>query len=225
MMPEGEFKFVDAAVPTGSPNGAAAHDERAIATGTVLAATGPTTSYAEILTADTAPVEKATALYTHTRDTISGHLSTVRPWGEFFDRDFFCKPAGTGDAIQRITKNGSYFYPNYVIVSFVCSSYILLVNLAFSICAMMAFLTFFYVRNRVVAMANTEGSDGLVYFFSHGFTPSQVYVFLIIFGVVSFYLTGGSSVIFWLFLSSVGVSSIHAIFRRPAIEDSTFEFV
>lgn len=176
-------------------------------------------SYSQILTSDDSVMQKASALYQGTVARVKYQFASVKPWREFFDRSFFASPQGTSDVVNRLSKNITYFYSNYIILSLICSCYVLLVNPAFAVGAMLLAFFYLYVKARAAALAEDETSDGKIYFGSMGFTPTQLYLFMLVFGVLMFYLTSGSSVVFWLVFTSLGVTCAHAALRRPPMEE------
>ncbi|CAD2217678.1 hypothetical protein AGDE_07944 [Angomonas deanei] len=64
----------------------------------------------------------------------------------------------------------------------------------------------------------TDNLPPVLQIMGKSFTSTQCYTFLCIFAVVTFFLFSGSSVVFWLAVTSVGVSALHATFRRPVPE-------
>lgn len=186
-------------------------------------------SYASIVSSEEPILAKTQQVYSVTRQHLQRNFSALRPWSEFFDTTFFHSPGGVTDVVNRLNRNLPYFYANYLVLSLVCSSYILLINLPFSIYAVMMVVFYLFVRNRATAAAvlaaqGASEEEQRVYVASYGFSVSQLYLALIVFGVVGFYLTSGSSAIFWLLLTSLGISAAHAGMRRPPIQDSAFDF-
>lgn len=190
-------------------------------------------SFSEVLRSDDSIATKAKSLYVISVAGVRARFHSVRPWTEFFDRDYFSKPGGTTDVINRLNNNIPYFYSNYLILCLVANSYILLVNLPFSICCVALALFYFYVREKSAALVVAEGnhnnninsnggeSDGKIYFTStHGYTPFQLYLVMVVFGVLAFYFTNGSSVIFWICFVSLSIIIGHGSFRRPPLSVS-----
>lgn len=169
-------------------------------------------------------IEKGKAVVSLSQHHASQLISTLRPWREFFDRTYFARPAGMSEIISRLSRNVRHFYSNYLIVSLICSSYILLINLPFSICLFFGVLFYFYIQSSVIEHRNQADSDQLVYICGYGFTSMQLYIALAVYSLFAFYFTNGSSVVFWLILTSVGVSGTHAVMRRPSIEEPTFSY-
>ncbi|KPA81188.1 hypothetical protein ABB37_04526 [Leptomonas pyrrhocoris] len=189
----------------------------------------PLPTYAAILSAQEPIVSKVQRLYGVTHQRIQRNFSALRPWSEFFDSTFFHSPAGVTDVVNRLNRNLPYFYANYLVLSLVCSSYILLINLPFSIYVAITVFFYLFVRNRAAAVSQlaAQGApeeEQRVYIAAYAFTVSQLYLMLIVFGVVGFYFTSGSSAVFWLLLTSLGISVAHAGMRRPPIQDSAFDF-
>lgn len=189
----------------------------------------PLPSYAAIVGSEAPVLSKAQQLYGVTRQHLQRNFSALRPWSEFFDTTFFHSPGGVTDVVNRLNRNLPYFYANYLVLSLVCSSYILLINLPFSIYAVLMVVFYLFVRNRATAIAvlaaqGASEEEQRVYVAHYAFTVSQLYLMLMVFGVVGFYLTSGSSAVFWLLLTSLGISATHAGMRRPPIQDSAFDF-
>ena len=189
----------------------------------------PLPSYASIIASDEPVFSKVRQLYSVSRQHLQRNFSALRPWSEFFDTTFFHSPAGVSDMVNRLNRNLPYFYANYLVLSLACSSYILLINLPFSIYVVLMVLFYLFVRNRSAAVAalaaqGATEEEQRVRIATYTFTVSQLYLMLIVFGVVGFYLTSGSSAVFWLLLTSLGISVTHATMRRPPIRDSAFEF-
>jgi PRA1 family protein 1 len=212
---------------------AAGVDTPAVSNATNLYGQGndePLPSYASIVASEESIVSKAQLLYNVTQQHIQRNFSALRPWSEFFDTTFFHSPAGITDVVNRLNRNLPYFYANYLVLSLVCSSYILLINLPFSVYAMLLVFFYLFVRNRATAAAvlaaqGASEEEQRVYIVKYAFTISQLYLMMIVFGVIGFYLTNGSSAITWLLLTSLGISLAHAGMRRPPIQDSAFDFV
>ncbi|KAG5495123.1 hypothetical protein JKF63_02176 [Porcisia hertigi] len=189
----------------------------------------PLPSYVSIISSNSSLPTKVQQLYHVSRQRVMRNFSALRPWSEFFDTTFFHSPSGVTDTVNRLNRNLPYFYANYLVTSLVCSSYILLINLPFAVYVLITTALYLLIRNRsaMVAALAAQGAseeEQMVYFGGHAFTIMQLYLMLGVFGVIGFYLTGGSSVIFWLLLTSLGVSIGHASLRRPPIQDSDFDF-
>lgn len=182
----------------------------------------PLPSYASILSSDATVLYKAQSVYAVSRLHVTRSFASLRPWSEFFDMTFFGVPAGVTDVVNRLNRNLPYFYANYLILSLVCSSYILLINLAFSIYVMIMVLWYLYIRSQAAEIAEAEDPASATA--TYRLSPSQGYLALGVVGLIGFYYTSGSSVVFWLLLTSLGVSCGHAAMRRPPLADSAFEF-
>ncbi|KAG5469434.1 hypothetical protein LSCM1_02654 [Leishmania martiniquensis] len=225
-----KMTFVEGSIPSaiadGSTDAAATHS-------VPLAYPGndePLPSYVSIFVSDIPLAAKVQQLFHVSRQHVMRNFTALRPWSEFFDTTFFCSPSGVTDTVNRLNRNLPYFYANYLVLSLACSSYILLINLPFAIYAVLLVMWYLFIRSRsaIVAALAAQGAseeEQMVYIASRPFTVSQLYLMLIAFGVVGFYITSGSSVIFWLLLTSLGVSVGHASMRRPPIQDSAFDFV
>ncbi|EKF27635.1 hypothetical protein MOQ_008634 [Trypanosoma cruzi marinkellei] len=150
-------------------------------------------------------------------------LAMVRPWKEFFDRQCFLPPSGLSESLSRLNRNINYYYHNYMIMAILCSSYVLLLNPAFSFCVALTLAMWWFVGTKRVEGAETNINHFIV--LNRKITFSQAYLFIAIFAGISFFLTNGSSVMFWLVLSSVGVVVVHAVLRKPQVEEQPFSFV
>lgn len=224
----GKMAFVEAAPAANAGMGTAAGG--ATATTAFSANDEPLPTYASILSSNESVGAKAQQVYHVSRQHLMRNFSALRPWSEFFDTTFISSPGGVTDTVNRLNRNLPYFYANYLVLSLACSSYILLINLPFAVFAVIMVMSYLFIRNRSTAIAvlaaqGAPEEEQMVYIINRGFTISQLYLMLIVCGVVGFYLTSGSSVIFWLLLTSLGVSAGHAAMRRPPVQDSAFDFV
>lgn len=148
----------------------------------------------------------------------------VRPWSEFFDRMYFCAPEGISDAIGRLTTNAQYFYPNYFWLSVLLSAYVLAINISFAICLGISLLCFSYVKAETNSLMAKNAFGGSISVCGKQLSTMKLYGGIGVFALASFYVTGGSSVLFWLGIATIGAVVPHAIFRRPAIVDPAFQF-
>ncbi|RNF21265.1 RAB-interacting protein [Trypanosoma conorhini] len=168
-------------------------------------------------------VGKVRHYYAHALDGARRRLAMVRPWKDFFDRQSFSPPSGLNDSLSRLNRNINHYYHNYIIMSLLCSSYVLLLNPTFSLCFLLTAAMCWFVSAKRVEAAETNSNHFTVS--NHRITFSQAYLFIILFAGLSFFLTNGSSVVFWLALSSVGVVAAHAVTRKPSVEEQPFSFV
>ncbi|RNF04442.1 RAB-interacting protein [Trypanosoma rangeli] len=150
-------------------------------------------------------------------------LAMVCPWKEFFDRQSFSLPSGLSDFFSRLNRNINHYYHNYIIMALLCSSYVLLLNPAFALCFLLTVMMCWFVSAKRAEAAETNSSHFTVA--SHKITFPRAYLFITLFAGLSFFLTDGSSVVFWLALSSVGVVVVHAAMRKPSVEEQPFSFV
>lgn len=140
-------------------------------------------------------------------------FKTLKPWGEFFDRSKFSAP-GKMEAFSRANKNISHFYSNYVILATISSLYVLLINPSFLMCLFVSLGLYYYLRLK------TNANEPLIVL-GKDISYTQAWASLIVFTILSFYFTGGSSTVFWLVLSSLGTVLSHAMFREPASEETS----
>jgi len=143
-------------------------------------------------------------------------FKTMRPWSEFADRSKFSVP-GKMEAFSRANKNVSHFYSNYVVVATLSSLYVLVINPSFLISMFVVMAMYYFLRMKATAGESIE-------LLGKQISLTQAWTCLILFGVLSFYFTGGSSTIFWLVLSSLGTVLSHAVLREPPLEASPLGF-
>lgn len=141
---------------------------------------------------------------------------TLKPWGEFFDRTKFSVP-GKVEAFSRANRNLAYFFSNYVLVSASISAYILFTNVWFLTTMIITALAFYYVRLR--SQANEP-----IRVLGREFSVTSSYIGLTGFALVSFFMFGGSSTLFYLGALSFGTVIAHAIMREP-VQEQQFSFV
>ncbi|CCW66244.1 unnamed protein product [Phytomonas sp. Hart1] len=179
----------------------------------------PTTSYAKIISSNDPPLVKLRELYHVSVGSLKSLFSRTRPWEEFFNRALFSFPASVSDIPNRISRNIPYFYSNYILLSLVCCSYILLINPLFTLWMLLIPLGFLYIRN----LALHADSTGQVYLWNRAFTPIQLYTILSIVALLSFYFMNGMNIVFLILLISGGVTGLHAMFRQPVFDEPTFQ--
>lgn len=157
---------------------------------------------------------------THRLDRLRAYkderFSTLKPWSEFADRSKFSIP-GKLEGFSRINKNVAYFYSNYVIVAFLGSLYVLIMNPPFTVTMGVALAVYYFLKMKVNA-------NEPIVVLGHEVSIYQAYTSLIAFAVLSFYFTGGSSTVFWLVLCGLGTVIIHALLREPQQESTAFSF-
>eukprot|EP00744_Colponema_vietnamica_P013078 GILI01018348.1.p1 GENE.GILI01018348.1~~GILI01018348.1.p1 ORF type:complete len:200 (+),score=33.04 GILI01018348.1:192-791(+) len=141
---------------------------------------------------------------------------TLKPWSEFLDRSKFSIP-GKVEAFSRANRNLAYFFSNYVLVSASISAYILFTNIWFLTTLVLTALAFYYVRLRAQM-------DEPIRILGREFSVTSAYVSLAVFALGSFFLSGGSSTLFYLGVLSFGTVLAHAIVREP-VQETQFAFV
>ena len=142
---------------------------------------------------------------------------TLKPWSEFFDRTKFSAP-GKVEAFSRANKNVAYFYSNYVVLATLTSSYVLVSNLMFSLSMLIALAFYYFIRSKTT-------SEEPISIFGRTMSATQAYSALVLFSLLSFYATDGSSAIFWLLLCGVGSVLTHAMSREPVNDLPIFSYV
>eukprot|EP01062_Namystynia_karyoxenos_P062726 TRINITY_DN55603_c0_g1_i1.p1 TRINITY_DN55603_c0_g1~~TRINITY_DN55603_c0_g1_i1.p1 ORF type:complete len:266 (+),score=113.78 TRINITY_DN55603_c0_g1_i1:108-800(+) len=149
-------------------------------------------------------------------------LKGMRPWREFAARSQFGVPPKS-ELWERVTVNLKYYYSNYLVLVLLLAVWTAISNLFFVICTMLTVAVYYYYR-----MVTRDGSPFVLrgkevssFQFHAGFTGASLLLF---------WLSGGSSVIFWLIVSVAATIGGHAALREPvdkmqlvamALEDST----
>lgn len=134
-------------------------------------------------------------------------LKSLRPWKEFADRDEFSIP-GKLEALSRVSDNIQYFNANYWFLVSIMSVYILITNLWFMVGMSLCGATYYWVRMKAAAKEPIKiGSTEL--------TATQSYFGLFLFSLFTFYITDGSSTVFWLVTCAAVVVLGHATCRKP----------
>eukprot|EP00759_Apiculatamorpha_spiralis_P015864 PhF_6_TR22360/c0_g1_i1/m.31691/K20359/RABAC1, PRAF1; PRA1 family protein 1 len=141
-------------------------------------------------------------------------LRGMRSWKVFFDKQRFSAPTKL-EAINRANKNLKYYYSNYLIVVLIIGLYIMVTNMLFVLSMLFCVGLFGYYR---AVTANGEA------FLIQGneITPGKAYTSLSVGTFVLFWLTGGSSTIFWLATLSGGIVVGHAATHEPLEDELTF---
>lgn len=181
------------------------------------------TSFESIFTSNASIQSKGVAFASLLKYHIVSRYNELRPWSEFLDMSSFVAPNGGGEVISRLSVNCRYFYPNYLLIALLLSSYVLLVNLSFTICFFVLWLMYTYIKMEAANLAASGNYFGDISFCGNAVPTAYLYTFLVVFGIISFYFTGGSSVVFWLFLAGAIAVVPHAIYRRPSITDPTYQ--
>lgn len=168
-------------------------------------------------------VSKAWGFVRFPAEAVRQQLNRVRPWSQFFDREQFASPEGFGDAVSRLRCNVVHFYHNYFVVALLGSLIVLIVNPMFSICMFLMLLMWAYTHKKQMEAAETNVNHLLIGNYEISF--SKAYILISIFGIISFFLFNGSSVMFWMFFASLGVATVHAVLRKPHSENELAHFV
>ncbi|CCW63152.1 unnamed protein product [Phytomonas sp. EM1] len=179
----------------------------------------PTASYADILTSNDTPLAKLKTLYHVSSVNVKNMFTYTRPWCEFFDRSLFSFPSSISDVPFRLSRNIPHFYHNYILLSLLCCSCVLLINPIFSICMLLLLLFFFHVRS----LSLHADSMGRVSVLNRSFTPIQLYVILLVAALLVFFFTNGSDVIFLILIISGGVVCVHGALRQPNLQETAFQ--
>jgi hypothetical protein len=156
---------------------------------------------------DAGVVQKVGYYYACAKNFKDRKVAHLRPWRDFANKDEFSIP-GKLEALSRVSDNLSYFNSNYVALVAAMSLYILITNLSFMIGMLVCAATYYFIRMKQAANEN-------IFLHTYEFTPTQAFVGLGIGGLLTFYLTGGSSTVFWLVTCAAVVVLGHAVTRRP----------
>lgn len=140
---------------------------------------------------------------------------TLRPWAEFLDRSQFSVPSKL-EAFARISRNYSHFHSNYVVVVALMSTYILITNVVFMIAMTICAAAYYWFRLKA------DANEPIVVF-GREYSPTQAYAGLVVSTLLLFYLTNGSSTVFWLVTWALVIVAGHAAMRRP-VEDQSSPF-
>lgn len=180
-------------------------------------------SFESIFTSNTSISKKVFSSLNLIKYHITSRYHALRPWSEFFDMSSFVSPSGAGEIISRLSVNCQYFYTNYMLLALVFSSYVLLVNWPFTICFFLGWLLYAYIKTEAASLAACGNYFGDISFCGHPIPTAYLYGFIVLYGIIAFYFTGGSSVVFWLvFLAALAIIP-HAAYRRPSIADPTYQ--
>jgi hypothetical protein len=147
-------------------------------------------------------------------------LATLRPWREFADRDELSIP-GRLEALSRISENVQYFNSNYAVVVSAISIYILITNVWFMVGMAVCAAAYYWVKLKAAAKEPIRiGSTEL--------STTQANFGLLLLSLFTFYVTNGSSTVFWLVTCAAIVVIGHASCRKPvatiANANPTFSF-
>ena len=165
------------------------------------------------LSEDAGLFEKAKHYIARGRAYKEDKFKSLRPWGEFFNRNEFSVPSKL-EAFSRIHRNYTHFHSNYVVLVAVLSSYILITNVVFLLAMVLCTAGYYYTRMRSAAGDPIKiGSKEL--------SPTQAYAGLLVGTLFLFYWTNGSSTIFWLVTTALLAVFGHAATRRP-VDDNPF---
>ena len=153
--------------------------------------------------------------YTKWRLYKDDKLRTLRPWSEFVDRSQFSVPSKL-EAFARISRNYSHFHSNYVVVVAILSTYILITNSTFMIAMLMCAAAYYWFKLKADAKEP-------ITLLGREYSPTQAYAGLVVATLLLFYLTNGSSTVFWLVFWGLIIVAGHAAMRKP-VDDQTSPF-
>ena len=161
---------------------------------------------APVLPDDASVIQRATYYFALARYHKDRKLATLRPWKEFGDRAEFSIP-GKLEALSRISDNVQYFNSNYAVLVSVMSLYILITNLWFMVGMSLCGACYYWVKLKVAAKEPIQIGSTVM-------TATQSYFALLIFSLFTFYITDGSSTVFWLVTSAGAIVLGHATCRK-----------
>eukprot|EP01065_Artemidia_motanka_P030549 TRINITY_DN3658_c0_g1_i1.p1 TRINITY_DN3658_c0_g1~~TRINITY_DN3658_c0_g1_i1.p1 ORF type:complete len:247 (+),score=104.90 TRINITY_DN3658_c0_g1_i1:80-820(+) len=137
----------------------------------------------------------------------SSTLKGIRPWTEFGSPKDFNVPK-RGDVMTRLTVNGRYYYSNYLCLVVALACWTALSNLFFVASMGLTIGAYYFYKFQ------TKDGGPLVVM-GREVSSLQFYAALVGTALFCFWVTGGSSTIFWL-IASVGVTiGGHATLREP----------
>jgi len=151
------------------------------------------------------------ALYTRFRAYKNERLQGLRPWSEFFDRNKFSVPSKL-EGVTRANRNLRHFYSNYLVVSCGVAVYVAISNLNFILSMLLCAALFWYFKTA------TASGESIVLRGTE-ITSPKAYTALSVLTLLMFYVTGGSSTIFWLVVGCGGVVLTHAAMREAPPDD------
>eukprot|EP00756_Hemistasia_phaeocysticola_P043941 Hpha_TRINITY_DN17526_c0_g1::TRINITY_DN17526_c0_g1_i1::g.92457::m.92457/K20359/RABAC1, PRAF1; PRA1 family protein 1 len=134
-------------------------------------------------------------------------LKGVRPWREFAKKSEFSVPKKS-EVWQRLTVNLKYYYSNYFLIVIVLAAWTAISNWFFVVCMALGVSVYYYYRTvtKDGSPFMCRGKEVSALQFNAGFAAASLFLF---------WLSGGSSVIFWLLVSVVGVIGGHGATREP----------
>ena len=135
-------------------------------------------------------------------------LKSLRPWKEFADREEFSIP-GKLEALSRVSDNIQYFNANYWFLVSLMSVYILITNIWFMVGMSLCGATYYWVKMKA------QAKEPIMIGASTELTTTQSYFGLFLLSLFTFYITDGSSTVFWLVTCAAVVVLGHATCRKP----------
>ncbi|KAF9181072.1 hypothetical protein BGZ51_005676 [Haplosporangium sp. Z 767] len=138
------------------------------------------------------------------------HLSSLRPFSEFFDTNRFSKPDGLACVTSRFNYNLSHFRGNYTVVFLGITAYSLITN------AMLMFSVGFVVGGSHLI---SKVPPGGVVIGTNTYNARQLQTGLVCAAVPLFFFSSTIGTIFWI----VGASAVsilgHAAFMQEGVDD------
>eukprot|EP01063_Lacrimia_lanifica_P015930 TRINITY_DN22581_c0_g1_i1.p1 TRINITY_DN22581_c0_g1~~TRINITY_DN22581_c0_g1_i1.p1 ORF type:complete len:251 (+),score=80.68 TRINITY_DN22581_c0_g1_i1:59-811(+) len=134
----------------------------------------------------------------------------LRSWREFGDKSKFNAPTKM-EAFSRAKINLVYFKSNYSVLILLLGVWTILSNLAFTISMCVTALAW-----KIYLGLSDNGKRSVILPGGRALSPLEGYSGLSLTTLLLFYITGGSSTIFWLIASAMIVILGHATMREAA---------
>eukprot|EP00756_Hemistasia_phaeocysticola_P001863 Hpha_TRINITY_DN1128_c0_g1::TRINITY_DN1128_c0_g1_i1::g.113150::m.113150/K20359/RABAC1, PRAF1; PRA1 family protein 1 len=141
------------------------------------------------------------------KDFRSKTMRGMRPWSEFVNPKEFTVPQRS-NIFNRLTINGKYYWSNYMCIVALLAVWTALSNLFF-----VASTVIMAVAYNLYKFQTKDGGPFVL--MGREVTAIQFYAGLTASSLFLFWLSGGSSTIFWLIASTAGTIGGHAITREP----------
>lgn len=137
-------------------------------------------------------------------------LSSIRPFGEFFDYQRISRPKDFNEATSRITYNTRHFSGNYAMIVAALAVYSLLTN------PLLLIAIGFLVGG--FAAIQRFGPDPNVIADGQTITQKSLYITLFVIGIPMLWIAAPIATAMWL-VGSSGVTVLgHASFLEPSVE-------
>ncbi|KAJ3052546.1 hypothetical protein HK097_006077 [Rhizophlyctis rosea] len=135
----------------------------------------------------------------------------LKPVSEFFDRNRMSKPQSLNVFTTRLNFNLIYFQNNYILITLLCTIYLLFTNLSLLLGILFLIGAFKFV-NSMNPNEPTRLPGGVMV------TRTQLYPALVFIAILVLWFTSATSAIFWLASVCAFIIAIHAGFMEPPVE-------